>query len=67
MGHPLQMAKRLRGSETGCFPIPFQRRTKEFVVIPGEGHFAAFIKSDESLKDLIAPSATACDTKTESG
>ena len=27
---------------------------KDFVVIPGEGHFAAFIKSDEFLKDLIA-------------
>jgi pimeloyl-ACP methyl ester carboxylesterase len=27
---------------------------KEFVVIPGEGHFAGFIKSDEFLKDLIA-------------
>jgi pimeloyl-ACP methyl ester carboxylesterase len=27
---------------------------KAFVVIPGEGHFAAFIKSDEFLKDLIA-------------
>jgi pimeloyl-ACP methyl ester carboxylesterase len=26
---------------------------KDFVVIPGEGHFAAFIKSDEFLKDLI--------------
>jgi pimeloyl-ACP methyl ester carboxylesterase len=27
---------------------------KDFVVIPGEGHFAAFIKSEEFLKDLIA-------------
>ena len=27
---------------------------KDFVVIPREGHFAAFIKSDEFLKDLIA-------------
>jgi pimeloyl-ACP methyl ester carboxylesterase len=27
---------------------------KDFVVISGEGHFAAFIKSDEFLKDLIA-------------
>jgi pimeloyl-ACP methyl ester carboxylesterase len=27
---------------------------KDFVVIPGEGHFAAFIKSDEFLKDLVA-------------
>jgi pimeloyl-ACP methyl ester carboxylesterase len=27
---------------------------KDFVVIPGEGHFAAFIKSDEFLKDLRA-------------
>ncbi len=26
---------------------------KEFLTIPGEGHFAAFIKSDEFLKDLI--------------
>jgi len=27
---------------------------KDFVDIPGEGHFAAFIKSDEFLKDLVA-------------
>jgi pimeloyl-ACP methyl ester carboxylesterase len=27
---------------------------KDFVVIPGEGHFAAFIKSDVFLKELIA-------------
>jgi pimeloyl-ACP methyl ester carboxylesterase len=27
---------------------------KEFAVIPGEGHFAAFIKSDEFLTELIA-------------
>lgn len=27
---------------------------KEYVVIPSEGHFAAFIKSDEFLKDLLA-------------
>jgi pimeloyl-ACP methyl ester carboxylesterase len=26
---------------------------KDFVVIPGEGHFAAFIKSDEFLRDLV--------------
>jgi pimeloyl-ACP methyl ester carboxylesterase len=27
---------------------------KEFVLISGEGHFAAFIKSDEFLKELVA-------------
>jgi pimeloyl-ACP methyl ester carboxylesterase len=27
---------------------------KEFIVIPGEGHFAVFIKSDLFLKDLVA-------------
>ena len=27
---------------------------KHFILIPGEGHFAAFIKSDEFLKDLVA-------------
>jgi pimeloyl-ACP methyl ester carboxylesterase len=27
---------------------------KEFVLVSGEGHFAAFIKSDEFLKELVA-------------
>jgi pimeloyl-ACP methyl ester carboxylesterase len=27
---------------------------KDFITISGEGHFAAFVKSDEFLKDLVA-------------